>query len=489
MTPAVPGTGSSRSSAEQRRVRRRGTARAAGRGRRPRAASASPAAIAAPSSAACARAGGRLGVRRAVAGRRAARRLGVHARVGHDDDRRRAAGRSRAARVRGPVAVAPDQADAADDARPRGCRRGPRAAGRARAARRARASRPATASAGDEAGARSSPRDEPSPRSSGMRFDEAEAVALDRRDERERAQREVLGASRGSSSAPSPSTATSGSPLGRRRRRARSRGRAPPPAQSKPGPRFAVVAGARDDERPSRATSGEDRLDARRRTTVVGSASTSTAAVSFRPWPVRTQTTVLPGSSSTCASAGEAGRRRRLAEDAFAARELEPGVGDLLVGDGDDLDAAARDQRRRPRRGAPARRCGSRRRAWSRARPPAPRRAAVGAPVLREALRVRDVLPPPPYGSASTSGARPSSSTISNAAVFWPSIRCGLSELTSVSAPRSASSRQLAQRVVEAAAAPRAPARRPRATAPASPRRSRPAGCSTTAVDARRARA
>src|SRR5262249_26295864 len=37
-------------------------------------------------------------------------------------------------------------------------------------------------------------------------------------------------------------------------------------------------------------------------TTIVGSASTSTAAVSFRPWPVSTATTVLPGSSSTCLS-------------------------------------------------------------------------------------------------------------------------------------------------------------------------------------------
>src|SRR5215213_9516410 len=42
------------------------------------------------------------------------------------------------------------------------------------------------------------------------------------------------------------------------------------------------------------------------------------------------------------------------------------------------------------------------------------------------------MLPALPTGIARTSGARPRSSTISNAPVFWPSSRYGLTELTSV---------------------------------------------------------
>ena len=41
------------------------------------------------------------------------------------------------------------------------------------------------------------------------------------------------------------------------------------------------------------------------------------------------------------------------------------------------------------------------------------------------------MLPPLPTGSASQSGAPPSCSTTSNAAVFWPSRRYGLIELSS----------------------------------------------------------
>ena len=41
------------------------------------------------------------------------------------------------------------------------------------------------------------------------------------------------------------------------------------------------------------------------------------------------------------------------------------------------------------------------------------------------------MLPALPTGRQCTSGARPSASTISNAAVFWPSMRTGLTELTS----------------------------------------------------------
>ena len=42
------------------------------------------------------------------------------------------------------------------------------------------------------------------------------------------------------------------------------------------------------------------------------------------------------------------------------------------------------------------------------------------------------MLPALPTGIARTSGTRPRSSQTSNAAVFWPSIRNRLTELTSV---------------------------------------------------------
>ena len=46
-------------------------------------------------------------------------------------------------------------------------------------------------------------------------------------------------------------------------------------------------------------------------------------------------------------------------------------------------------------------------------------------------------MPALPTGIASASGAAPSSSQTSNAAVFWPSIRYGLIELTSSTGWRS----------------------------------------------------
>ena len=50
------------------------------------------------------------------------------------------------------------------------------------------------------------------------------------------------------------------------------------------------------------------------------------------------------------------------------------------------------------------------------------------------------MLPPPPYGITKASGAAPSSSTISNTAVFWPALRYGLTEFTSTCVPRRPSS-------------------------------------------------
>ncbi|SLJ68029.1 Uncharacterised protein [Mycobacteroides abscessus subsp. abscessus] len=48
------------------------------------------------------------------------------------------------------------------------------------------------------------------------------------------------------------------------------------------------------------------------------------------------------------------------------------------------------------------------------------------------------MLPALPTGSACTSGALPSTSQISNEAVFWPSMRAGLTELTRPTAGNSA---------------------------------------------------
>ena len=62
------------------------------------------------------------------------------------------------------------------------------------------------------------------------------------------------------------------------------------------------------------------------------------------------------------------------------------------------------------------------------------------------------MLPALPTGIASAAGAAPSSSITSNAAVFWPSIRYGLTELTSSIGCFCASSRTIVERLVEVAA-------------------------------------
>ena len=59
------------------------------------------------------------------------------------------------------------------------------------------------------------------------------------------------------------------------------------------------------------------------------------------------------------------------------------------------------------------------------------------------------MLPALPTGRTWMSGASPSMSTISKAAVFWPSIRTGLTELTSATGYFSDSSRASVEAVVE----------------------------------------
>ena len=169
--------------------------------------------------------------------------------------------------------------------------------------------------------------------------------------------------------------------VGRRHLAARSRGRARRRRSRSPGPRLAVVAGARTTIVPLIARHprrGSTRRSAR--PPIVASVSTSTAAVSLSPWPVRTQTTVLPGSSSTCASpakpAADDGSQKMPSRLAISSHASVISV----VGDGDDLDAAVGDERVdlvEVRGLGDADRGGERRR---RARRPAPRRAAARAP-------------------------------------------------------------------------------------------------------------
>ena len=127
-------------------------------------------------------------------------------------------------------------------------------------------------------------------------------------------------------------------------------------AQSKPAPRLAVVAGARTESftlPPPRSRRGP--VGPR----WAGSERRAAASGSLRPWPVITQTTRAPRSGRSRDERGEAGRGRRLAEDALELGEIAPGSEDLLVGERNDRAARARDRRLGLARGGRARRCGS----------------------------------------------------------------------------------------------------------------------------------
>ena len=292
---------------------------------------------------------------------------------------------------------------------PRGCPRGPRARGRARAAPRGRARvRPRAAPA-------TRPRAivaalEPSPRDAGSgsvkrtpacpRAQPGERAA--RRGGRRRARRR---------SPPRP--------------RARSRGRARPRRSRSPGRRSRSCRRADVDRHTAASaielTSGSTAWRQGTRDGVSGS---------FRPWPVITHTTRARRGARD-ARRREGRGRGRLAEEPFLARERTPGVEDLRRRDrhhappvraiasstprvnrladpdrGGDVSARGSPPRRRGARGipGPASESPSRRRTCSRRR----RRGARARPARS-----------------------PSSSRISNAAVFWPSSRYGLSELTS----------------------------------------------------------
>ena len=92
------------------------------------------------------------------------------------------------------------------------------------------------------------------------------------------------------------------------------------------------------------------------------------------------------------------------------------------------------------------------------------------------------MLPALPTGMARMSGARPRSSQTSNAAVFWPSSRYGLTELTSVIGWSSCSEQRPddPERLVEVAAHADT-TRAPKTSAWSSlPRAILPAGSTTT---------
>ena len=86
-----------------------------------------------------------------------------------------------------------------------------------------------------------------------------------------------------------------------------------------------------------------------------------------------------------CLDRRDAGGARRLAEDALLARERAPRPLELGLGQRNDLPAGALDAPRRPPRGAPARRSGSRTRTSRAAAPP--RRAGSAAASRRNPAR------------------------------------------------------------------------------------------------------
>ena len=256
-------------------------------------------------------------------------------------------------------------------------------------------------------------------------------------------------------------------------------------AQSKPEPRFAVVAGARTRivvTRRRRSRPG------RARPRSAPASAWSAASGSLSPCPVITHDGARPGRETRPREPGHAGRRGRLAEEPFVGRKPAPRVEDRGIVHRDELAARRAqglvDLGRMGRLGDPDRRGGS-----VRARPPPAPARMRGIPASASAnpSTYARVLPPPPYGSASTSGALPSSSTISNAAVFCPSIRCGLSEFTSAWVPRVAS--VLRRRGSASSNDPRTSSTRaPTARACASlPSATAPAGCRITAESPARA--
>ena len=192
------------------------------------------------------------------------------------------------------------------------------------------AAAPATSPSRDRGGARAEPALERDP------VDEREAVALDGRDERERAQREMrrvarelagalaLDLDRGSSASSICSSFQRSSAAA---------------AQSKPGPRFAVDAGGEGPRSPDRL---EHRFE--RRLDRLEPSPSSTASRVLQPVAGEDADDGRAGSSRHVRERGEPGRRGRLAEEPSSRASASHIRVIVLVGDRDDLDAARGDE-------------------------------------------------------------------------------------------------------------------------------------------------
>ena len=260
---------------------------------------------------------------------------------------------------------------------------------------------------------------------------------------------------------PRPSTVIASPARRRPRPSARRAGRGRGRGQSKPGPRLALVAGTRDRDRPGderhvsagRPPRPRPRRRRRPRCRRCSVNVASAVSMSLSPWPVTVTTTVRPAYDVALAELveqpGDAGGRRRLDEDAVAGGQLALRGEDLVVGD--RAEPAAGLAPRPPPRASTRRGCrsgsrwprspgrGTARRSPAGAAPSACQPRITGCRVARPSVGVLRGSPAStprccrrcrPAGRG-TSGASPRKSTISNAAVFCPWRRIGLTELTS----------------------------------------------------------
>ena len=155
------------------------------------------------------------------------------------------------------------------------------------------------------------------------------------------------------------------------------------------------------------------------------------ASGSLRPWPVTTQTTREPASGrsrrSAAIPAADAGSQKT--PSSWARSRQAPRISSSASGTVDPPERAIASS-------ASSRCAGSAMRmavaiVYARAEASPTTKGGRSPAASSKPSAYARVLPPPPYGSASASGVPPSSSTISNTAVFWPSSRYGLSEFTS----------------------------------------------------------
>src|SRR5579884_4005246 len=189
----------------------------------------------------------------------------------------------------------------------------------------------------------------------------------------------------------------------------------------------------------------------------------STASGSLRPWPVSTHATTAPAGSrpsrarlrrpaTGAADEGSTNTPSSRASSARAASSSSSVTASNAPPDSRTAAHAASHEAGRPMRIADATVSG-RATGWPTTNGAAPaawnphiRGRAPTRPARWYSTKPRQyavMLPALPTGIASTSGARPSTSQISKAPVFWPSIRYGLTEFTRVRRRRGAPSRTI----------------------------------------------